>query len=614
MDSRSVNTKSLIDCDHSSESIDSIDSLELALKDTTSDSDPHSPTSAYADNFDEKDSKTLGKEGQRNEQECETLSDVPSLIDASDFDDTHSQASIASSLWSTACDPQHSSQSGQAEQILRDLEEVENVDESEKKLQEEKVEMRGMILNVISEETTNSLNTVKTSNKDMQESNSNLEYDLSITEIRSEDDLDDIVQEIVQEVEEFSPSSNLGNKQLENHISHDQIQHPHKFEERQSIQKNMAPERRTFTMFENSINFIIDFFSCSTPNLKSEEHPGSEQNKSYAAGLIENQLENLQTCIEVDILNLMGCSTEGTQSLIAPCNKCYCPMDHDDDSCQDSFASDKDSSDNRPKLRNRNVYGRQKALKRIQQLRQSGLNRHFSLAPVANYLEEDLEEEANAARMGNFKSMRIKSFNEDGSKKGTLMPLSQRPKALGGDSRETSLGGSSTVSYEPMVMTTRSYDASGCDEVEQDPRKETQSDTGTLFGTDLFSRLFRNSPSKNTAHQESSQDLFYDSDPGTYDGNEMIDASELRLSFGARNNQRSRTIGIVDEMPLGQIRGNSVPSNKSLLQSLNVYSFDIHNSDAISHLIKVSGDRIVQNCSELFSPALCLQSISNLLC
>lgn len=582
MEKRSPNqfeTKSLIDSDNSSESI------ELTVSET-------SPNPDYAiitleDEDRKKSSSTLEEniEREQNQDEYEISSEIPSLVHASDCDETLSQASVASSVWST---PQaHPTKI--AEQNFPDSQNGTRI-EDDVHSDQEKIKSKEMVLNAISEETMNSLNTVKTSNLDIYESRSNLESDVPITEIRTRDDNDDFTRDqeeialsnLVQSDQSSSIDQGAKNDECDNKL----------------VTLNKSSRRDSSTMFENSINCVIDFFSCSTPVIQAEDSNGSDQEKWYAANEVENQLQNLQTCIEVDILRLMGCPAESAQGLIdsfgPSCNSCYWSTEKDDEYWQEGNLGDKDSSSQRPKIRNRNVYGRHKAMKRIRQLRQSGLNRHFSLAPVANYLAE----EADFAVAGSGSSIRSSERNTglskdspNGEKKrGALIPLSKRPRALGGGNRETSLGGSSTASYELAIMTTRSYDFSVCEEDEKSLPKDAQSYAGAIFGSnDLFSRLFRFSSSNNSssAKQELAQDLFYDSDPGTYDGNSTIALSEHRIRHGSNASQRCRTIGSVDNVSLGQIRGYSFANTKSQLQSLHVESFDMNDSVAISLLIKV---------------------------
>ncbi len=579
-------TKSLIDSDNSTESDDII--LGHSLANSAASINGHSGKEKHS-----YDQSVLPQNPQDNYKNEERSSDIPLLIDASDCDDTQSQVSNASSLWSSQHDPMNRNlEKNHDEREISDGEGRQKHDVNGGKKPAEG------ILNAISEETFASINTVRTSNKDVHESNSNLDNDVPILEIRTQEDAFEITREHNDEFSTSNPDIHIQDKKK----SPDKSQYKGIAQDpRQKSQNQTMHQERKSRMFEDSINYVIDFFSCSTPNLKIHENCFGKDQENREK---DNQLHSLQTCIETDILNLMGCSAEGAHNLIDSfgesmlCNQCVWENDDDDNSLHGKF-NDKDSPNRRPKIKNRNVYGRQKALKRIRHLRQSGLSRHFTLAPVANFLAEDVSNTMYSSKNSNVLSS---GPRKDGKKKGSLIPLSKRPKALGGDNRETSLGGSSTTSYELTIMTTRSYDIC-CDDDggDKEVQSEVESDSGSIFCAQsiLFSLLFRpsqpNGPST-SHHRDPYEDLFYDSDPGTYDGYEMISPSELR-QINRTTNQRSRTIGAVDDIPvLGQMRVNSLANKNSMLQSLNVDSFDINDSASISHLIKVS-----YNCVQSFT-------------
>eukprot|EP00551_Chaetoceros_affinis_P006453 CAMPEP_0203686246 /NCGR_PEP_ID=MMETSP0090-20130426/48964_1 /ASSEMBLY_ACC=CAM_ASM_001088 /TAXON_ID=426623 /ORGANISM="Chaetoceros affinis, Strain CCMP159" /LENGTH=996 /DNA_ID=CAMNT_0050555467 /DNA_START=821 /DNA_END=3808 /DNA_ORIENTATION=- len=375
-------------------------------------------------------------------------------------------------------------------------------------------------------------------------------------------------------------------------------------------------------IFERSITYITEVFSCSTPNImttakgtdkSTTTDGGSNSNSNNAGGEMDDQLQVLQTCIEIDIFNFMGCSAEGAQQFIDSlgqsifCQQCQCSSGRGggiaSKYCPKCNTADTDPAVTRPKILNRNVYNKSKAAKRIQRLREGGLSRHFSLSPVSTFLAEDMNidvvhEEGTHSR---------KPFSQTLSKNGKkssrkLIPLSKKPKSLSGDKRQTSLGGCSTSSqYEPTILATRSHDLSIDEDFDDEEerrtyKREVQSDTcgrlGSVVGERLLSRIFSSSRDQrnNMASEEQTQDdLYYDSDPGTHVGSLVRDKSELRKLVANVSSGRSKSVGIVGGFSSDlsrRLETNLLVSKKSLLATLDIYTFDINDSTAISMLIK----------------------------
>jgi len=161
------------------------------------------------------------------------------------------------------------------------------------------------------------------------------------------------------------------------------------------LSQNSACYKRTATDCIRPDNANASSRSSSSATARSTE---TEAEADY-------QMEMVRTCIEMDIWNLMSCSAEGAkywvnnfgQSIL--CNSCI-PNDRDGDGSTRSVgytgnAQSKCKCDSSPgkKIRNRNVYNRGKAMRRIESLKESGLSRNFSLAQVSVFLEEEANTE-----------------------------------------------------------------------------------------------------------------------------------------------------------------------------------------------------------------------------
>jgi hypothetical protein len=560
-----METKSLIDSDISFDSVVEVDVDQV----TSTPSATISPIVCSSTNISL--AMSTNKEAQ---------SDVPSLVDASDCEDTHSQASVSSSLLS----------------LREDSHDVQGYsNDSRQSYEEEKTSFADasreeVVLKVVSNETTDSFNTVKTSNMDIQCSSHS-----------QSDDPQSPVSSIVSQEEKSQ------NHQLETKGSVIQNQNQRKIETDKTV---TIPVQRIEcgTLFEKSLIYVTDFFSCSTPNMGDSANccsgaspcddsraPQDSTTQTNENGIntsasatssqnqtkndAEDQLQKLQTCIEVDILNLMGCSAEGAQNLIDSLGE---SIFHSQHQCQWSQHDGPATEPviNKPKIRNRNVYVRQKAVERIRRLRQGGLSRHFSLAQVYTFLAEEADD--NSSRS-------LKQTKKTKSARGGLMPLSKRPKSLSDDKRQTSLG-NATTSFEPTILTTRSHEQT---KGERDTKSDTQPAVGCYANQRFFARILQKScirRSSSLSSEESNADLYYDSDPGTHDGNRKLEPSELRNVVDQRSSRRSKTISVVDEQmsDLRRFESNMSQNNKSMLQSINIHSFDINDSVSISQLIKVS--------------------------
>jgi len=125
------------------------------------------------------------------------------------------------------------------------------------------------------------------------------------------------------------------------------------------------------------------------------------------------QLQQVRERIESDILAIMGCTADSAELCMTNlgesifCNTNEYGLNDDDDNTIASTCviaangllgmtkkEKEDAMNNtRPStmIRNRNVFVREKALRRIERMRNGGLNRTFTLAPVSAFLEEEMK-------------------------------------------------------------------------------------------------------------------------------------------------------------------------------------------------------------------------------
>ena len=102
---------------------------------------------------------------------------------------------------------------------------------------------------------------------------------------------------------------------------------------------------------------------------------------------IDDEVHEMRNDIQTSILSIMGCSGSSDE---------FWENAMDQLTCKTCFKGSGDesehehSSETPTKLRNRNSYQREKAVKRIQKLRRSGLGKEFSLANVSSLLDSDM--------------------------------------------------------------------------------------------------------------------------------------------------------------------------------------------------------------------------------
>lgn len=527
-------------------------------------------------------------------------SDVPPLADASDSEETQSQTSMSSSIYTIK---ETSDKSEEQKSELNNSPQKNDINDKSKPWDEDSAQISveneaqksSCVFLGISVDSTSSVNTVQTSNKDVDCSSASMETS-TLTSF---------------EVELRSPQQQVKRDE-------DQLQNPIEKSDREPVDSTMSDSYRE-SVLEKYVTYVTEFFSCyaSSANEIGLAHRCADmcnctnfsQSKSRSKtddnSEFESQLQVLQTCIENDILTLMGCSAEGAQSWIDSigdslfCAQCQCSRENSGDRMAPYSHTQMSENDEKPKIRNRSVYLRQKAHDRIRRLRQSGLSRDFSLSPVYDFKREEDHIDSNPflVSIGSSKLNKQspqRQTKENKNEIGHLIPLSKRPRAIGDGTRQTSLNAESTVSYDSVLLATRSDEASTCEEDYGNSNREPQSDARKSYMVakrpNLFTGFFNKSDRHNNDpdfNEDASSDLYYDSDPGTRHRN--IDASELRKTVVIEHSHRSRTLGAVSDIAadLRRLESDSLATKMSLIQSLDVNSFDVNDSQATSQLISV---------------------------
>jgi len=508
--------------------------------------------------------------------------DIPSLVDTSDVDGS-SQHSNSSSVASSG-DQIRSSISLTTSQMNT--------------IKSEIIENQNVSQDICDEKAV-----APTPFNDFQHILENVEADETIDDVVKNDDADTSIQIDVSN-DTVKTSNLIDDDQSTENITNDLIEissvtsQPKK--ELQLETETTDDSSECGTIFSNSISYVTDFFSCSAPCMNNQVDTNNEvddrndnSTNADADPEIESQLERLQLCIELDILTLMGCSAEGAHNLINSlgqstfCYRCQCyktksPSKENGSRNMTCQCSSSQEVSNRPKLRNRNVYVRQKAAKRVRQLREGGLSRRFTMTPLYTFLEEEMDvvrEEDNGRS--------ILSEDDEGAEitrraGKVLIPRCKRPKSLSQEStRQTSLSSPST-SFEPTILATRSQDIdSGKGSLNHNTEPCSKS---VFFG--FFQKSHNDQSTKNDS-DEASYDLYYDSDPGTHDGSDKMNPNELRKIISVKG-RRNRTIGGCNNIgsDLHNFEIYFLPKQISLLQSLDVHNFDINDSVLVSQLIK----------------------------
>ncbi len=622
MDKNIRDTRALLDSDNSSDSIVEVVSgvegtVTIAVPSNEAGIDGTNNVTANTSNIsNSKEDCPNSKNVDDNDakKEYDEASDIPSLVDASDAEDTQSNTSesITSSPLFEETTKEDEFQGGNENDVKEpkpsdevDYEKEEEEDDDEGEEIQTKDDIEG--LGVTTGEPATSVNTIRTSNQGTK-------FD----------------------------SISLQEQQQEQDVENDQTQ---KEQDHEGSVALVACKYQYSNIFEKYIAYVTEFLTCSSPTLCTSSNscfhgisstsPIQTQTDGGSDSDTDQQLQILQTCIEIDILNLMGCSAEGAQHLIDSlgqslfCNQCQCSTQVDNKkngilgTCKQCDRSNMGTSENRPKIRNRNVYVRQKALHRIRRLRQGGLSRHFSLAPVSTFLEEEMSSiDVNQTKVDVDNAQKQRK-----ARRGSLIPLSKRPKSLSDDTRQTSFGANATALYESTVFATRSDDYISMDDDEEEDdtnmsnkrlsqqqqqqqqqqqhNKNMSSVFGSILDNQIFNGIFPKSCLRQTSQNNDARvipDLYYDSDPGIHYNHPSIDQSELRKAvFSKKSTRRSKTVGVIDNVAsdLQRLEMDMLVGKKGLIASLDILSFDVNDSNAISSLMK---ELITSNFSFIWHP------------
>lgn len=581
-----METTSLIDTNDSSDSIVEVTSHDEDVEFIRDESSVNDGTKLAAN-------VTVAINDNKIDHKLGETSDVPPLANASDSEETRSQTSMSSSIYTIK---ETSEETKERRSVLNKSPQNNDTDNQSKPWDENSAQIaatnRGQknpadVFHGISVDSISSINTVQTSNKDGVYTSSSAEF------------------------EQRSP-------QQETKRDGDQQHSPNARSNRDPIDSTLNDSYGE-SVLEKYLTYVTEFFSCYTSSTKETglahrcANMCNEKSKTADNSELESQLQVLQTCIESDIITLMGCSAEGAQSWIDSIGDsllCQCSGENSGDRMTPYPHSGIVRNNEKPKIRNRNVYLRQKAHDRIRRLRQSGLSRDFSLSPIYDFKGEEHQIDSNPFLVDTSSSrlnkQPIQRKSEDKKNFASIIPLSQRPRGISDETRQTSLNAESAASYESVVLATRSDEMSTCEEDHGNNDRKMQ----TCIRPSIFSGFFTKSDRNGNAQspsEDTSSDLYYDSDPGTRHRN--VDASELRKTIVIDHSSRSRTLGAVSDITsdLRRLESDSLATKMSLIQSLDVDSFDVNDSQATSQLIS---ELITSNFSFIWHTKEAIQNLS----
>jgi len=246
--------------------------------------------------------------------------------------------------------------------------------------------------------------------------------------------------------------------------------------------------------------------------------------------------------------------------------------------------SQSDHADDGPmesRLRNRGVFCREKARRRIQRLRESGLSRNFSI--VSSFLEE---ETAEMEWLHRHHWHRRQQQGGVRARKSRNHPAILGTKSLDSSSYQQQSSGSSFLKNENT-----NYRNHGRGQSDSADSATFFARSSSCIAPDVYACASTNITNEDVnlliavplVDQDSEIELFYDSDPGNdRSGNTMLMIDEESISVddvsGNAGSRGKRTI---------ELNGHSnESSNPGLFRSLHVNSFNLNDPNMISQLIK----------------------------
>ena len=382
----------------------------------------------------------------------------------------------------------------------------------------------------------------------------------------------------------------------------------------------------TGNLLEVLIAYVAEIFSCSTNCSPGKSILSQRQIPTYTSRDNFQQWINTfgnSCCFQCQLPNKT--STEDMQQWIhslgqSICFQCHCSShvpDANDDSnilSTNNHITDVETMNvHTPKSHNRNVYNRQKALNRIRRLRQGGLSRNFYSEPISSFLDEDEYSKDKDMNTSTITSNCSSSPSKNGTH-GYLLPLSKRPKSISAEKRQTSFSVNSALDYNSITLATQSNEYDGYQYTQEKQNKscgafDSMTDHRVITKIFSLSNLYQEGYLEGKSEAEF-PNLYYDSDPGTYDGKGDMNLLALRkTTFTKKSKGRSKTIGDTTDIAadLKKLEWDVFESKKSLISSLDIVSFDVNDDDCISQVIKVRKTQpkdTYENQYELFTNIL----------
>lgn len=312
------------------------------------------------------------------------------------------------------------------------------------------------------------------------------------------------------------------------------------------------------------------------------------------------QQQQVRKFIEMDILAIIGCTDDSSASWMGRFG--------DSLFCEVACTKSKNVPEKEPnpaKIRNRNVFNRDKAIRRIKRLREGGLSRTFSLAPVSDFLEEEMNGMGNLAEAYNSKSSKSLELT-------STVEVSKRTSFLRKFDQQYPIQSTNSAEYVTLQRPSRvkHFNTNKINRDKKGSFSVTADSSAMLKGQ--FDELVSIMRAPTSDSGTSAVELYYDSDPGCDVKNESkLDLKPKRSSSTRTNSAKWRekqtrekvksgniienVVAVVendiDEPSLFNAEENSITDSSSintataLLDTVDVATFDVNNGLLVKQFI-----------------------------
>lgn len=241
--------------------------------------------------------------------------------------------------------------------------------------------------------------------------------------------------------------------------------------------------------------------------------------------VMDDQVDDIRNDIQTSILAIIGCTGSSDDSWEKAIDHLMCKTCIKGSDQENEYTHFAPTS---PRLRNRNSYQRDKAVKRIQTLRRSGLGKEFSLVHVSNLLDNDMQR--------------------------------NRPR---------------------MISPSRSFDCMGDSNNKRGLTLKKTVEKPSYFHSLMFNQTFASIPSVDSEDNE--VELYYDSDPGCssrHDLRHQTEHMDLSSPLGDKNGCLKATRAV--SCPVSK---SKTSKRSKVLPSLNMETFQINDVRMVSDLM-----------------------------